>query len=102
MSTSLGAIGPTVEQRAMEYYKHAAEFTNLYGTVAWAERAHALPGGSAIARDLRQTSVKLLLVGHALELTLKGWLVLREGAPVSLTRQQRRQMQESAEQLLAP
>ena len=77
--------GPTNEQRAMKYYAHAAEFLDAYSKLSQADtqRSHH-------EKDLMQASAKLLILGHALELVMKGWLVLHEGNPVSLTNQQRK------------
>jgi hypothetical protein len=77
--------GPTNAQRAMEYYTHAAEYTDAYEKLSQADA-----GLASHAKDLLQPSVKLLILGHALELTLKGWLILYQGNPVSLTSKQRR------------
>jgi hypothetical protein len=46
-----------------------------------------------VAKDLMQASVKQLILGHALELVMKGWLVLHGGSPVSLTSKQRKQLE---------
>ena len=84
--------GPTNEQRALEYYKHAAEFTDAYEKLSRAD-VH-LPN---ISKDLLQPTVKLLILGHALELIMKGWLVLYEGNPVSLTGKQKRALAQTGQ-----
>lgn len=77
--------GPTKEQRAMKYYAHAAEFIDAYAKLSRADAE-----STDAMKDLMQASVKQLILGHALELVMKGWLVLHEGNPVSLTNQQRK------------
>ncbi len=79
----------TNEQRAMEYYKHAAEFIDAYNKLSKVDATAPTP----VAKDLKQASVKQLILGHALELVMKGWLVLYEGSPVSLTSKQRKQLE---------
>ena len=83
----MSAQGPTNAQRAMEYYKHADEFTDAYDKLSKVDA-----GLTAIAKDLMQASVKQLILGHALELVMKGWLVLYEGNPVSLTSKERKKL----------
>lgn len=83
----MSAQGPTNAQRGMEYYKHAAEFTDAYDKLSKVDA-----GLTAIAKDLMQASVKQLILGHALELVMKGWLVLYEGNPVSLTNKARKKL----------
>jgi hypothetical protein len=85
----LSAQEPTNMQRAMEYYKHAAEFTDAYNKLSKVDNDQ-----TAIAKDLMQASVKQLILGHALELVMKGWLVLYEGSPVSLTKKARKKLEE--------
>ena len=86
----MSAHGPTNAQRAMEYYKHAAEFTDAYNKLSKLDNDQ-----TAIAKDLMQASVKLLLLGHALELVMKGWLVLFEGNPVSRTSKVRKNLEQA-------
>ena len=81
----MGTQKPTNQQRAMEYYKHAAEFVDAYNKLSKADASL-----SPMSKDLAQASVKLLILGHALELVMKGWLVLYEGNPVSLTNRERK------------
>ncbi len=82
--------GPTNEQRAMKYYAHAAEFLDAYCKLSQVDAQK-----SDHEKDLMQASAKLLILGHALELVMKGWLILHEGNPVSLTKKQRHALEET-------
>ena len=85
----------TKEQRAMKYYTHAAEFIDVYAKLSKVDSEHI-----DIAKDLMQASVKQLILGHALELVMKGWLVLYEGTPISLTSKQRQERVQAGQDAL--
>lgn len=67
----------TQEERAMEYYANAIEFIEAYDVIS---AAHAQTHTKR--KDLELPNAKLWLLCHALEVTLKGWLVLKENAPL--------------------
>lgn len=65
---------PSLPQiRATAYYERALEFLNAYFELSLAHSYQKL-----VDKDLQLASAKLTLVGRALELTLRGWLALRE------------------------
>ena len=78
---------PTKEQRAMKYYAHAAEFLDAYNKLSKADEE-----ATEFMKDLMQPSVKQLILGYALELVMKGWLILYEGNPVRLTKLERKDL----------
>lgn len=84
--------GPTNAQRAMKYYRLATEFTDVYRKLAQVDGEVTL---THIAKDVRDASVKLLLLGHALELVMKGWLVFYEGNLISRTKVERKALEQA-------
>lgn len=72
--------------RADAYYGHADQFITAYLKLA---QLDAASGYAGIEKDIQQPSVKLLLLGHALELVCKGWLVLKEDLPKTVTKDQK-------------
>lgn len=66
------------ERRAVAYYERALEFLNAYFELSLAHSYQKL-----VDKDLQLASAKLTLVGHALELTLRGWLATREQSETS-------------------
>lgn len=84
----------TKEQRAMLYYMHAVEYIEAYTKLADADASL-----SPVVKDLQQASVKHLVVGHALELTLKGWLILHEGTPVKLTQDEEEALKQAGQHI---
>lgn len=62
-------------ERAAEYRQYAWEYLEAYNAVASQWPAESF-------EDQGLLEPKLFLLCHALELSMKGWLVLREGLPV--------------------
>jgi len=60
------------------YYYRAIDFSHAYGILSQASVADAYTNQMP---DVALLYVKHLLLGHALELVIKGWLVLKEGTP---------------------
>lgn len=72
--------------RATDYSQHAGQFIAAYYKLADVDAQAGLAG---VEKDMQLPSVKLLLLGHGFELVLKGWLVLLEDTPQSLSQEEK-------------